>query len=443
MKKQDRLPVKREPFTPSAEVKNTHKSAPELKHRFKSIFTDGIRSVGVSDDDKFLVITFEGAQGWIKVLDLDRLEFMPHDYSSHTESVRLTSISKDCRTVYTASWDCTFRRFDILNGSFDWILRGYGRSPSCFLDPREKLLFTASYDQDFDLSARNNGRCWDIATGEEINVYRHLNNRKGTECIDIACDGKSVYTASDDGYTYRFMLNGEQPDLEYFHFEGAVRKLSISSRYICTACTDGFIRIHDKNSGNLHRYLFHSEAEVRDVKIASDETRVYSASEDGSVKCFDLVTGKEIFYTQVHSSWIWSICLCQEDKVLVTGSSDGSAAFISTGNGRILARLQNIQSDGNLLISCESDESFPSGFFYTNNPDDVFVFSKSYNTPMNLLRKDDPERLHYIQKHNLKNLVLARIRNNGSYADLTGRYRDLKNFITRGTAERLPLMLRE
>ena len=76
-----------------------------LKHRLE--LNDGwfrIRSVNVTKDDRHLIVTFED-NAMIRVVDLERLEYLPNDYDSHTQSVRLTSISNDDKSFFTASWD--------------------------------------------------------------------------------------------------------------------------------------------------------------------------------------------------------------------------------------------------------------------------------------------------------------------------------------------------
>ncbi len=53
---------------------------------------NGVRSVNVTSDERFLIITFESSLPRIRVVDLEKLEYLPHSFSGHTASVRITSL---------------------------------------------------------------------------------------------------------------------------------------------------------------------------------------------------------------------------------------------------------------------------------------------------------------------------------------------------------------
>ena len=401
----------------------------ELKHMIRpdTVF-QSVRSVNVTSDNRFLIITYESNIPRIRVMDLEKFEFLTHSYGGHTDSVRLTSITRDNRAFHTASWDGSSRKFEIETGKCTQILSGFGRCPSCFLDPEQKFLFTASYDSDCDLEWKNNGRCWDLRSGRTIRLYKHSNERLSPAAIDIVYENGRVYTGSDDGYAFKWDLKGEKPLMEYFSFNGTVRKLALSVNYLAAACTDGVVRVHYKNSGEYYRYFYHNERDIRDVRISKDETKLWSANEYGSVYCYNLITGERIYNKKVNSLWIWSICLMNSEKILVTGSGDGSVVFLSAGSGQIIARLYNLPGGNDFLITCPEDQAFPAGFFYTNKTDLIQVVMEDKEMSVReILDLNDPRRKAYIYKHNLKNLIITRLKNNRYYNSLTENYiRDKK-----------------
>jgi len=59
-----------------------------------------VRSVNVSNDNRYLIITYEENIPRIRVVDLEKLEFLPHDYDGHTATVRLTNITADNKEKY-------------------------------------------------------------------------------------------------------------------------------------------------------------------------------------------------------------------------------------------------------------------------------------------------------------------------------------------------------
>jgi WD40 repeat protein len=421
-KNQNCFPVKTGKYEPVIKNEHSHVDELKLKHRFElKQGCYGVRSVNIADD-RYLIITNQDNPK-IRVVDLERLEFLPHKYEGHTHSVRLTSISADNKCFYTASWDSSYRFFEISSGKCTQILSGLGRSPSCFLDPEHKYLFTASYDSDYDLESKNTGRCWELSTGKVFKEYKHTQERKHPECIDIAYDQQFVYTGSDDGIAFKWNLKEEKPLFSFFQFEGAVRKVTVSVNYFAAACTDGIIRVHNKYTGECFRNLKHAATDVREVRISKDETKLWSAAADGSVACYNLNSGELIYHRKLHSSWIWSICLMMDEKILVTGSGDGTVVFLAAGSGHILMRFFNLAGENDFLSACPSDKSFPNGFFYTNKMDFIQVsVEESDNGLYKILDFNDSRRKAYINKLNIKNLVISRFKNKRQYDSLMEHY---------------------
>ena len=403
----------------------------ELKHTVKpDLILNGVRSVNVTTDNRFLIITYEKSTPRIRLVDLEKLEFLPHEYPGHTDSVRMTRITNDNKAFYTASWDGTSRRFELDTGKCTMVLSGFGRCPSCFLEPDQKLLFTASYDADCNLESKNSGRCWDLVSGKVINLYKHTDYRICPESIDIVYENGRVYTGSDDGCAFQWDLSGERPIMKYFSIKGSVRKLALSPNFLAAACTDGFVRVRFKHTAMFYRDFFHWDKDVREVRISKDEKRLWTATDGGTVSCFNLSTGKLIYENKVHPLWIWSICLCKDEKMLVTGSGDGTVAFLSADSGKMIARLYNLPDKKDFLISCPQDQTFPSGFFYTTNPDliEVTRFDKE-NWTQELLDSNHQGRKEYIKKLNLKNLIITRLKNFDHYTSLTEDFMMNKSLI--------------
>ena len=420
------------------------KKSEALRHRVRIKGScNGIRSVNVTSDSRYLIITYEGSIPGIRIADLHQLEFLPHAYEGHTDSVRLTSITRDNEAFYTASWDGSSRRYEIATGKCTRVLSGFGRCPSCFVDTHQRYLFTASYDSDNDLEMKNTGRCWDISSGEVIGMYKHANQRITPEAIDIAFDGSKVYTGSDDGYGYRWSIDGETPEIEYFSFKGTVRKIAVSENFFAAACTDSIVRVHNKLTGDYYMYLKHREKDIREVRISKDESRLWTATDNGSLSCYNLVTGDLLYHCQHHSLWIWSMCLMSDDKIVVTGSGDGSVVFLSADTGQVLAQLFNVPGDNDFLIICPPDVAFPTGFFFASDKDFIEVIAGSQKEHAGeILKNNDPRRSSYIEKLNMKNVVITRLKNDGNYNSLATNYLNNKELHRRLRGNQLPLLLK-
>jgi WD40 repeat protein len=415
------LPSTADRLTPGEYITGKHDKDSGYRHTYKlDRRCRGVRSVSVSHDNKYLVITYEENTPRIRIMDLQKFELLPYDYDGHTASVRLTSISQDNKVIHTASWDGSSRRYEIETGACTLILSGFGRCPSCFLDPDQRYLFTASYDSDCSIDSSNTGRCWDLSTGKLMAKYKHTKGRLTPEVMDILYDEGKVFTGSDDGCLNLWALKGGEPLKEYFSIEGSIRKLAVSLNYIAAACTDHTVRVCYKHSGEGFRCFHHTESDIRTVLISVDETKIWSATENGTVYCFSLVTGERIFRRKIHALWIWSMALMQKEQILVTGSGDGCVAFLSAVTGKILARFYNLPKENDILFTCPPDKTFPHGFFYTSSTNLIGVVVRDKETGNSEeLSADDPVSIAYINKLNLKNLIIARLKNGIYYESLT------------------------
>jgi len=411
-----------------------------MRHNYKpDCIHHGIRSVNLTGDGRYLIITYEGRRGYIRAIDLEKLELLPHTYPGHKDSVRMVSVSRNNKYFFSASWDGTFRKNELLTGRCLQVLGMTGRSPSCFLDPGDRYLFTASYDYDIAFGANNTGRMWDLETNEIVAFYRHSKSHRDPLCIDIASDGKYAYSGSDDGVGICWDIISGVRRLTYFECDANVRKIAVSDHFFIACSTDGMIRIHDKTSGKLIRHLFHSKSEAMDVKVSRDESRLWSASMDGTVKCFDLPSGNVRYHKKIHEHWIWCICLTRSDSVLVSGSSDGTIVFLNTADGRLLARLHCFPQENEFLFECPRDIAFPHGLFFTTNRNFIEVTDMNRETGrMEIMDLSDPRRISYIDRLNLKNVVITRLSNYRQYNAITEKYINGTKILNRVDFPKLP-----
>ena len=132
-----------------------------------------------------------------------------------------------------------------------------------------------------------------------------------------------------------------------------------------------------------------------------------------------------------------------DEKILITGSGDGTVAFLSAESGQMLAQLYNLPGENDFLITCPMDKAFPTGFFYTNNTDLIQVIMDDKEMQIQeILDLNDPRRKQYINKLNLKNLIITRLKNNRHYTSLTENYEMNKNMLDQINKRNIPYMLK-
>lgn len=386
----------------------------KLKHRLNTgLKLLSIRSVAITPDNKYLIITHEYTSQ-IKVIDLTRLVVMPFKYNAHITTVRLVSPSPDSASFYTASWDGCFMHYHIAKGTHEILFCGT-RSPSVFLDPKLKYLFTAEYPEDSD-TGYNIGRCWDMNKKRTIAIYKMKRKVMQPQGVDIAYDQKHVFVGSD-GTVIKFDFTGKKRLTQYFDIKIGVRKIAISENFVAAASNNGILRVFRKN-GEPHLQAEVSKYEVKDIKIVQDESLIVCANDDGTIKCLSLNTGEIRFSCKAHKSGIWSCCLASNDQIIISGGTDGLISFIDMTNGKIILQMYNLKEDNELIATVPPDHNFPNGLFYTTDKDFIDVYAEDENNSIIMLENTDNHRLAYINKLNCKNLVLNRIKNKSQYNNL-------------------------
>lgn len=389
-----------------------------LKHKFDAgLNLMSIRSVAITPDNKYLIITHE-SNSRIKVIDLSKLEVMPHRYDAHKQTVRLVSPALDSKSFYSASWDGCFMRYDIQTGKHVILFCGT-RSPAVFLDPEERYLFTAEYPDDSD-NYFNIGRCWDLKKRKTVSIYEVRRKVLYPLGIDIAYDQYNAYMGCD-GTMMKFNLKGKKPVFKYFDNETAIRKIAVSENFVVSANCDGEIRVFRK-SGEYHLIIKASNYEVKDVKITRDESMMISSSDDGCIKCWSMKNGEEQFSCKAHRSMIWSFCFANDESLIISGGTDGYISFIDRYTGNIILRMYNLQLENEILAVVPKDKNFPNGYFYTSNNNFIDVFSEENHSTIKRLDENDRRRHIYINTLNCKNLVLKKIKPKSQYDEMVNNF---------------------
>ena len=77
---------------------------------------------------------------------------------------------------------------------------------------------------------------------------------------------------------------------------GEVLCVSISpnGRMLASACGDGTVKVRDLSSGKLHRVLAGHDKAAFAAAFASDHNRIVTASFDGTVRLWNVGTGKQL-----------------------------------------------------------------------------------------------------------------------------------------------------
>ena len=85
------------------------------------------------------------------------------------------------------------------------------------------------------------------------------------------------------------------------------------------------------------RYLAKHDDVFFDVAFRPDGKQLSAACSDGSVRLFDVASGKETLKIDNHADWITDVCYSADGKRLATGSRDKTSKVFDSETGDLIA----------------------------------------------------------------------------------------------------------
>ena len=232
------------------------------------------------------------------------------------------------------------------------------------------------------------------AYNSKIFVYdlrkTNFDKKEGTKSITY--ESKECYIRFDSGdiniRTLKFSPNGK-------------------NLAVC-AVADGTIILYDLESKKRKNLLLDHESTILHFDYSPSGTFIVACSEKGAATIWDAASGRIVKKISVEKKIIGQSFFLNEGKVLLSVCFDGAIHFWSTENWELLCTLYSLKNG--FLWTTPPDEIAPSGWFFTERPDDIPVVRlDEQGNPTELLRIGDPERESYIQLYKRKDMILDRL----------------------------------
>ncbi|MBZ5520925.1 MAG: TIR domain-containing protein [Acidobacteriia bacterium] len=135
-------------------------------------------------------------------------------------------------------------------------------------------------------------------------------------------------------------------------------------RLAISASDDNTLKVWDLDSGHELLTLQGHSDRVNGVAISADGRLAVSASSDNTLKVWDLVSGRELFSLQGHSDSVRGVAMSADGRLAVSASGDKTLKLWDVNKGRELRSLQGhsgwvvrvaVSADGRLAVSASSD----------------------------------------------------------------------------------------
>jgi WD40 repeat protein len=196
-------------------------------------------------------------------------------------------------------------------------------------------------------------------------VWNRL-RRSGWSAEDL--DGQLQVPAQASFLRVRHAVTAESPSLVrdlVGHTDGVTASaVTPDGRRVISASQDGTLRIWDLESGHALATLEGHTDWVNACAVTPDGRRVVSASHDRTLKVWDLESGRQLATLEGHAIWVSGCTVTPDGRSVVSASQDGTLKVWDLDAGRVLATLEGhatgvngcaVTPDGRRVVSASQD----------------------------------------------------------------------------------------
>ncbi len=279
-----------------------------------------VNAVAFSPDGKRAV---SGDHRAIRVWDLETGKQLART-DEHDDRVMAVAFSPDGKTIATASEDRTVRLWDAATLAVRKVLRGHKWDVRGVAFTHDgKRLVSASRDETL--------RVWDVASGKEMKAIR-----AGQPLVAVAlspdCRHVVVGTLGSDALI-RLNLHNEKEIVSLSGHTGRVMAVCYTQdgKRAVSASQDGTLRIWDMSTLKMVRILKGHESSVAAVALSPDGQRAVSGGADKKLYIWDLASGTLIREVPGPKGPIWGVAISPDGKRALSGSHEGSMRLWTVG----------------------------------------------------------------------------------------------------------------
>jgi WD40 repeat protein len=227
------------------------------------------------------------------------------------------------------------------------------------------------------LGRDNTVRLWDLASGQE--VRRFTGHDGPVYSVAATPDGQYVVSGSNDKTVRLWELATGKEVRQFTGHERDVLSVAVTpdGKYIVSGSADKTVRLWELATGKEVRRFTGHENWVWSVAVAPDGKYVVSGSGpvfivgDKTVRVWELATGKEVLRFTGHEDSVLSVAVTPDGKYVVSGSGDGTVRLWDLATGR----LWNLVTGGREVRRFTGHEESVTSVAVT--PDGKYVVSGS------------------------------------------------------------------
>lgn len=318
-------------------------------------------SMALSSDASLVAVG--DAAGSVSVFAVDGLA-MIQNVVAHKSPVNAVAFSSDGARLATGGSDSTIRVFEVASGETLTEPKGHDAQVACIATSRDgSTIATGTYSGMLHL--------WDGKSGAER--YRVRANEGAINRVAITSNGDTVITGGQDGNITLFdsATGEEKKRIAVTRFAIMDFTLAPDDTRLFASCGDNRLRVFDLTTGETtldvdatSQSMLFSVAATRDgAKIAFGASAIRFVDAKGE-KLLDIVDCRAPVLTMAFSP---------DETELVAGLADGSIRVYQVESGKELRRTQFgsgrlrrivVSPDGSELIACSETENAARSFTF-------------------------------------------------------------------------------
>jgi WD40 repeat protein len=149
---------------------------------------------------------------------------------------------------------------------------------------------------------------------------------------------------------------------------GSINSVAFSSgaKHLASASDDETVKLWDLATGTVLQTFTGHENWVRSVAFSPDDRHLASASWDKTIRLWDLATGKLLRTLEGHRDWVCVVVFSADGSLLASGSDDGTARVWDANTGAPLHTLEGhtdwvrfaaFSPDSHQVVSASNDKT--------------------------------------------------------------------------------------
>ncbi|MGV0106389.1 WD40 repeat domain-containing protein [Nostoc sp. DSM 114160] len=320
---------------------------------------EGVISVAFSINGNSIISV--GFDGMVCLWDLQG-NAITQPWHKHEAKIICVAFSPDRKFIVSGSSDSTVRLWDIQGNPIGQPWRGHeGRVNSVAFSPDGKFIVSGSCDRTI--------RLWDIDGNSITQPWR--GHEEQVNSLAFSPDGKLIVSGSDK--TVRLweldqILQERVIGRSQRKYENWVNSVAFSpdGNWIVSASNDSTVRLWDIDGNSIGQPWRGHEKEVNSVAFSPDGKLIVSASNDSTVRLWD-IQGNPIGQPwRGHEKEVNSVAFSPDGKLIVSASNDSTVRLWDIQGNPIgqpwRGHEKEVNSvafspDGKLIVSASNDST--------------------------------------------------------------------------------------